>query len=337
MRVLVAGSQLWADKTFVFEELDWLLEEMAANEYEDYIFTLVHGHCPNGADAFADEWGELRKSQGFPIVIERHPADWKGPRKRGAGYARNAEMVKLGADRCRVFILDDSPGSTHLAGLAEKADIPTVVERRSTMNLPVKRVEEELTLRNIRMIYKNFSGKPGTYNAEGQRNFSVELDHELAAEIRQIGWNPKLIKRTAEFPEEDRLYHLKVNVSYDNRPPRIFFITKSTNSRNPIDEEFVGLVDRGIFDKVDVTLSPYNHKMNGGGVTAYLRTMYCVLHEDPLDQEYAWATLPGEEEPHLAIENSRGGPLELESGNDDEGIIIVEDSGWSEEDDNEAA
>src|SRR5688572_25437111 len=110
------------------------------------------------------------------------------------------------------------------------------------MNLPVKRVEDELVLRDVRLMYKNFSGKPGTYNKEGDKNFSVWLDSEMAAKLRQMGWNPKLIKRTAELPEEDREWHLKVNVSYSNRPPRIFFITKSTMSRNAIDEDIVFLV-----------------------------------------------------------------------------------------------
>jgi hypothetical protein len=204
------------------------------------------------------------------------------------------------------------------------------------MNLPVKRVEEELVLRDIRMMYKNFQGKAGQYNEAGKRNFSVRLTNEEAAGLRQIGWNPKLIKRTAEFEEQDREWHLPVNVSYSNRPPRIFFITRSTNSRNPIDEEFVDMVDDGIYDKVDVTLSPYNHKMNGGGVTAYLRTMYCVLHEDPLDAEYAEYQIPGTD-PRAAIENSRRGPLELEAGDNDEGIIIVEDSGWSGDEEDAAA
>jgi hypothetical protein len=149
-----------------------------------------------------------------------------------------------------------------------------------------------------------------------------------------MGWNPKLIKRTADGPEELREWHLKVNVSYDNRPPRIFFITESTKSRNPIDEDLVFLVDRGVFDRVSVTLSPYNHRMNGGGVSAYLRTMYCVLHEDPLDLEYAGYQLPGEDSA-IIVANSHRGPLELESG--DDGAIIIEDSGWEQDHEEEAA
>lgn len=234
-------------------------------------------------------------------------------------------MVKLGADLCVVFILDESPGSEHTLELAEKAKIETRIIRRSSMNLPVRRVEDELVLHNVRMIYKNFRGEKLQFNEEGRRNFSVLLDNKTAMELQQMGWNPKLIKRTAEEPEEYREWHLKVNVSYDNRPPRIFFITKSTMSRNPIDEELVFLVDRGIFDQVDVTLSPYNHKMNGGGVTAYLRTMYCILHEDPLDLEYAEYQMPGED-PAILVGR---GPLELEAG--DDGAIIIGDSGWQED------
>jgi hypothetical protein len=294
-------------------------------------FTLMHGDCPNGADAHADAWGRLRNRQGFPIEIKRKSADWKRYGK-AAGYRRNAEMVKtldLETDFCIAFILDESPGSEHTRTLAEKAGIPTKIYRRSSMNLPVRRVEEELVLRDVRLIYKNFRGEKQQFNEEGRRNFSVWLDNKTAMELQQMGWNPKLIKRTADGPEELREWHLKVNVSYDNRPPRIFFITQSTKSRNPIDEELVFLVDRGIFDKVSVTLSPYNHRMNGGGVTAYLRTMYCVLHEDPLDLEYSEYQLPGED-PAIAIENGRRGPLELEQGDNGE-IIIIEDSGWDQD------
>lgn len=270
----------------------------------------------------------------FPVEEERYPADWKRYGK-SAGYRRNAEMVKLGADFYIVFILDESPGSTHTYDLAKKAGIETLKYSRSTpMNLPVKRVDDELVLRDVRMIYKNFSGRPGDYNAEGQRNFSVELTDAQAKVIRDLGWNPKVIKRTAE--EDEPTWHLKVNVSYPSasrpggRPPRIFFITKSTNSRNPIDEEFVHMLDRGQFDRVDVTLNPYNHKMNGGGVTAYLRTLYATLHEDPLDAEYAQYQLPGED-PQRAIENSRSGALELESDDHADGVEILEEPEWEQD------
>lgn len=318
---------MWTDGGAIFRALD------KAYWGSDGMLTLVHGDCPNGADAHAEAWYEWAIEEGYSVFREKYPADWKAYGK-AAGYRRNAEMVKLGADLCLVFILDGSPGSSHTKKLAEKAGIETITDARSSMNLPVKRVEEELTLRNVRMIFKNFKGEERLpFNPAGRRNFSVELTQTQAMMLKEDGWNPKIIKRTADDPEPT--WHLKVNVEYSKgTPPRIFFITKSTNSRNPIDEDLVQLVDRARFDKVDVTLSPYNYNVNGSqGVSAYLRTLYGVLHEDPLDREYSQYTVDGQPA-QLAVENSRSGPLEIEAYDEFEGAIeIEEDSGWTDEDD----
>lgn len=92
---------------------------------------LVSGACPTGADALAEEcaaaWG---------WEVERHPADWD--RLGGvAGFQRNADMVRLGADVCIAFLAPctkkdcralrqphGSHGTKHCAGLAAGAGIP---------------------------------------------------------------------------------------------------------------------------------------------------------------------------------------------------------------------
>jgi hypothetical protein len=79
----------------------------------------VHGDCPTGADALAQELADE-----FRHRSERYPANWAEHGKR-AGFVRNAEMVALGADICLAFIRANSKGATMTADLAEKAGIPT--------------------------------------------------------------------------------------------------------------------------------------------------------------------------------------------------------------------
>jgi len=81
--------------------------------------TLVSGACRTGADRMAEKAASL-----IGFTVEHHPADWNR-HGRGAGFIRNNEMIKLGADVCFAFILNSSSGSTHTAKYAEKAGIPT--------------------------------------------------------------------------------------------------------------------------------------------------------------------------------------------------------------------
>jgi len=91
---------------------------------------VVSGHCPDGADALAEQVAER-----WGWTVEPHPADW-GRLGRVAGFERNAEMVRLGADVCLAFLdhctstrcLSRAPhgshGTKHCAGLAAEAGIP---------------------------------------------------------------------------------------------------------------------------------------------------------------------------------------------------------------------
>ena len=123
-RVLVTGSRKWSDADAIVREL----EIVQAHEGERVV--LVSGNC-EGADKMAEE---VAIKYGW--LIERHPADWKTHGKR-AGFVRNAEMVKLGADYCLAFIQDESAGATNTVVKARIAEIPTKVVARVT---PVKTV-----------------------------------------------------------------------------------------------------------------------------------------------------------------------------------------------------
>ena len=111
-RVLVTGSRAWRGHAIIHNALDQIHAE-----HPDMV--LVHGACPQGADAIADRWGILRG-----VEIERHPAEWRRY-GRGAGFRRNSEMVEAGAAVCVAFIRAGSSGATHTADLAEAAGIDT--------------------------------------------------------------------------------------------------------------------------------------------------------------------------------------------------------------------
>lgn len=123
MRVLVTGSRDWQGVHRVWRALSDLHQVTAADEP----FVVVHGHCPKGVDAVADQWCREMVRVSNPnyatVVAERWPADWATHGRR-AGYVRNAKMVELGADVCLAFIRNNSPGASMTARLAEQKGIP---------------------------------------------------------------------------------------------------------------------------------------------------------------------------------------------------------------------
>lgn len=111
MRILITGSRDW-------EDVGTLLQTLIEYDHLPDV-TLVSGACPTGADAHCERFAE-----GFQWTVERHPADWDKYGKR-AGFIRNDEMVKLGADVCLAFIKNESKGASMTARIAEAAGIET--------------------------------------------------------------------------------------------------------------------------------------------------------------------------------------------------------------------
>ena len=127
MRVLVTGSRDWLDATRIHGALDMARRD-AERRGEDMV--IIHGDCPTGADAIADQWAQQEG-----VTAEPHPANWR-EHGRSAGPKRNQQMVERGAELCLAFIGDcssprcnrvdrhPSHGATHCAEAAEQAGIP---------------------------------------------------------------------------------------------------------------------------------------------------------------------------------------------------------------------
>ncbi|QYW01585.1 DprA-like DNA processing chain A [Mycobacterium phage Pumbaa] len=117
-RVLVTGSRDWKDRRTVWNALHDQL-----NKSPDGII-VVHG-AARGADDIADRWAWGMYQMGYKVLPEDHPADWN-QFGASAGHRRNYHMVKLGADVCLAFPLEESKGTFGCMALAEKAGIPVI-------------------------------------------------------------------------------------------------------------------------------------------------------------------------------------------------------------------
>lgn len=146
--------------------------------------------------------------------------------------------------------------------------------------------EGNLLLENVRIIYRNFAGKEGPYNSEGDRNFAVILeDPKLVAAMEKDGW---LVKYTKPRDEDDEPQpYLPVRVKFDRgRPPLVVMIT--SRGRTELDEDSCEVLDWADIRNVDLFVRPYNWSVNGkSGTKAYLKSIYVTIEEDALQLKYA--------------------------------------------------
>lgn len=163
--------------------------------------------------------------------------------------------------------------------------------------MPNTRVENNLTIENARLLFRNFSGRESKYNRPGQRNFCVYIDdEEYAQQLIDEGWNVR-VRPPREDGEAPR-YYIQVAVSFENIPPTIYMITKRKKTR--LDEESVAALDFAEIRNVDLTIRPYNWVIQEGtkneksGVKAYLRSMYVMIDEDEFAEKYAGDEYPQE-------------------------------------------
>lgn len=143
---------------------------------------------------------------------------------------------------------------------------------------------QKVTLENVEIMWKNFSGEVSKFNQNGDRTFSVRLvDKEVIDDLKAQGWNLKPLK---DEDENIVAYHLPVKVSYDNSPPRITVIKSS--GRLSLTEDTVDMLDYQPIVMADMIINPYHWEVNGNsGVKAYLGNMYVTIDEDQLDLKYA--------------------------------------------------
>lgn len=150
--------------------------------------------------------------------------------------------------------------------------------------------ENSVVMEGVRLVFRNFAGKEGPYNAEGQRNFGVILADDVAEAMLNDGWNVKYLKPSEEDQEEgveSGPPWLPVKLKYGvGRPPKIVLVTD--RGQNPLTEETVDQLDWVDITNVDMIVRPYPYTVHGRtGISAYVQSMYVTIEEDVLDRKYA--------------------------------------------------
>lgn len=140
-----------------------------------------------------------------------------------------------------------------------------------------------LTIEDAQLIYRNFAGREGLFNAEGDRNFSVLLDEDTANRMLEDGWNVRELK--PRDGEERGAPILQVSVSFKRKPPEIYLVSR--NRRTKLTEDMVELLDAIDYSLVDLIVNPYPWSVGGkSGIKAYLKKMFVTVREDDLDRKY---------------------------------------------------
>jgi hypothetical protein len=156
-------------------------------------------------------------------------------------------------------------------------------------------MNKNLTLKNVRITFRNFRGKGSQFNREGCRKFSIVLSPDVAEKIAEDGWKVK--KKDPREEGDDPLLYLEAELKYKNikgedvqRPPKVVMIRG--RKQKELTEKTVGILDTAEIENVDVTLRPYNWEMKTArgmesGIKAYVKTLYVTIAMDELEAMYA--------------------------------------------------
>lgn len=146
-------------------------------------------------------------------------------------------------------------------------------------------VNDNVVIENARLMFRNFAGIERQFNSEGDRNFAVFLDPDMAEKLRTQGFNIKQLRAREEddIPQD----YLKVKVSFDKgRPPRVVMITSRGRLELGVDE--LPMLDYAEIKNADIVINPYHWTANGNtGVSAYLKSAFITINEDELDLKYS--------------------------------------------------
>jgi len=154
-----------------------------------------------------------------------------------------------------------------------------------------------VTIEGAQLVLKNFTGRPGDFNAEGDRNVGVVLPDDLARQMIEDGWPVKQFKQNADG--EEGSFWIPASVKYRNRlgemvnrPPRIVMRTPTKHAgrinRTDLGEKEVEMLDYANIKVADIIIRPYEYIVQGRpGVKAYVQSLFATVELDELELKYS--------------------------------------------------
>jgi len=142
-----------------------------------------------------------------------------------------------------------------------------------------------ISLEDVRIGFRNFAGKGGQYNREGDRNFVIFLDPENADELSNMGLNIKMLPAREEGDTPQAF--VKVAVGYQGKyPPKVALI--KTDHMEYLDERTISLLDWAEIQHVDIIMNCSEWSVNGNsGIKPWVKSIYVTLIEDEFESKYA--------------------------------------------------
>lgn len=146
------------------------------------------------------------------------------------------------------------------------------------------RIERKpIVLRNVGLMYRNFSGEQRRYNNAGDRNFNASVSADQAEKLKEMGFYVR--ERPARDDWDEPQHLLKVKVSYRFNPPSVKLMT--SRCTRELTEDTVSELDHVSIEHCDISVMPsaWSQPDGSSGVTAYLWSMRAAMLEDPLDYD----------------------------------------------------
>lgn len=144
--------------------------------------------------------------------------------------------------------------------------------------------EKSFKVEDAELLFRNFSGKAGRFNTEGERSFATILPNEIADQMLADGWNVKYLDPREEGDEARAYISIKVKFGY--KPPRIVLI--SSGVRQNISEGNIDTLDWVNIETADLICRGFFWEMGEkSGWKPYLQSLFITIEEDELERKYA--------------------------------------------------